>query len=61
MPHPKPEINSKGWRRQSLPELEQYLLRLRRAAEFHHYPEVEWRFIDRVKKRINALRREAGI
>jgi hypothetical protein len=61
MPHRKPEINGRGARRLSLPELEQRVLTYLRAAEHHHLNHQEWAAIDYLRKLRAARRKEAGI
>jgi hypothetical protein len=61
MPHRKPEINGRGARRLSLPELEQRILTYLRAAQYHHFNRQEWAAIDSLRKLRTARRKEGGI
>ena len=58
MPHPYPEINRHELRTRSLPELEALLLDIRRSAVRRHLDAREWAFVDRLRKRCAALRKE---
>jgi hypothetical protein len=53
-------VNSRGARRQSIPELEARILEARRLAASHHLSEVEWSAIDRLRHRLARLRREVA-
>jgi hypothetical protein len=54
----RPSVNSRGARRQSIPELEARILEARRLATSHHLSEVEWAAVDRLRRRVSRLRRE---
>ena len=58
MPHPYPGINRRELRTRSLPELEALLLDIRRSAVRRHLDAREWAFVDRLRKRCAALRKE---
>jgi len=58
MPQPRPEINRHELRTRSLPELEALLLDIRRSAVRRHLDTREWAFVDRLRKRCAALRKE---
>jgi hypothetical protein len=58
MPKSQPSVNSRGARRQSIPELEARILEARRLAADHHLSEVEWSAIDRLRRRLARLHRE---
>jgi hypothetical protein len=55
----QPSVNSRGARRQSIPELEMRILEARRQAARHHLSEVEWAAIDRLRRRLVRRQREA--
>ena len=44
--------------RLSLAELEDRILAIRRMAERRHVTQAEWKTVDRMRKRANALRKE---
>ena len=54
----QPSVNSRGARRQSIPELETRILEARRRAAQHHLSEAEWAAIDRMRRRLARLHRE---
>jgi hypothetical protein len=60
MPKSQPSVNSRGARRaQSIVELEARIFEIRRLAASHHLSEVEWSTIDRLRRRLVRLQREA--
>ena len=56
----RPSVNSRGARRQSIPELETRILEARRRATQHHLSEAEWAAIDRMRRRLVRLQREVA-
>jgi hypothetical protein len=50
-------VNSRGYRRMALPELEDLILSIRRQAAVQHLNTSEWAFIDSLRARAERLRR----
>jgi hypothetical protein len=46
--------------RLSLAELDARILEIRRLAAQQHVSQVEWKSVDRMRRRANALRKEGG-
>jgi len=56
----KDEVNSRGWRRMPVVELEDLILAIRRRAERQHLSPSEWLMVDHMRARAAKLWREAG-
>jgi len=61
MPDVFSKINRRELRTRSLPELEALVLDIQRSAVRHHLNAREWAFVDRLRKRCAALRKEGGL
>jgi hypothetical protein len=60
MQTPSALVNSRGWRRLPVDELEDLILAIRRRAEHQHLSPSEWLMVDHMRARMAKLWREAG-
>ena len=60
MQTPSALVNSRGWRRLPVDELEDLILAIRRRAEHQHLSPSEWLMVDHMRARMPTLWREAG-
>jgi hypothetical protein len=51
-------VNSRGAKRQTIVELEQRILEIRRLATHHHLSIDEWSAVDRLRRRLSKMQRE---
>ena len=60
MAGPSGRVNSRGWRKLPVVELEDLILEIRRRAEHQHLSPSEWLMVDHMRSRAAKLWREAG-
>ena len=60
MAGPSDTVNSRGWRKLPVVELEDLILEIRRRAEHQHLSPSEWLMADHMRSRAAKLWREAG-
>jgi hypothetical protein len=60
MRHSTNAVNTKGWRRLPLPDLKALILEVQRSAVRQHLPVAEWRRLDHMRERADAMEKEGA-